>query len=52
MRANDILRELSLIGVRELRFITDDVAVDQHGRKIKFVRVVNNGTVDISFKFI
>jgi len=49
---NQILRQLRLAGVRELRFTAKDKAVDQAGRTIVFFRQKVKGQVVLTFKIL
>jgi len=46
------LKELSSAGVKELKFIGENLAVDQYGRKIKFQRTVESGMIRLTFRFV
>lgn len=47
-----IMDELLKAGVKELKFVDKNRAVDQYGRTIEFHRTVENGYVNTSFRIL
>ena len=47
---NTLMRDLQRAGVRELKFVGKNVAIDQMGRKIIFKRTITKGLVHQTFE--
>lgn len=49
---NNLIRDLQRAGVKSLRFVDRNTAIDQLGRKIVFKRTIVKGFLNTTFEII